>query len=411
MALSPARALMNVQSQRRIKRSPKHTFQTRQKPYAITPFMIAPVLPHETLDNLLYQRRVVSDPIKNALVGWWYDTAFFYVKHRDLAIRDDLVEMVLDANKDMSALYAANNEKTYHHGGSTSVAGSNAIDYVDLCLDSVTEHFFRDEGEAVGIVEIDGYPAAKIDNAGMFDSLLLDSQMPSTPTIGGSNPQDTEAAMNTWEFMRMQGLTEMDYEDFLKSYGVRGEKAEDPAKPELLRYVRSWTYPTNTVNPSSGVPTSACSWSIAERADKKRYFPEPGFIFGVSVARPKVYLSGQKGAGVGALVDAFGWLPAIMRANPETALKEYASGKGPYGGIAAGYWVDRRDLFIHGDQFVNFAVSGTDKNFVALPLTSGQKKYPTEADVDGLFYADTAEYVRSDGIVSLSIRGQEVDES
>lgn len=409
MATSPARAMMAVAQQRRVKRSPKHTFQIAQKPYAIVPFMIAPVLPHETMDNLLYQRRVVSDPIKQALVGWWFDTAFFYVKHRDLSIRDDLVEMVLDPTKDMSSLYSVSNTKTYHYSKDT-VTG-DAIDFVSLCLDSVTEHYFRDEGEAVNVVTIDGYPAAKIENNGLLDSLLLDSAMPATPTIGGSNPQDTEVAMNTWEFMRMQGLTEMDYEDFLKSYGVKGQAAEDPHKPELLRYVRSWTYPSNTVNPADGVPTSAVSWSIAERADKKRYFPEPGFIFGVSVARPKVYLANQKGAGVAALDDAFGWLPAIMRANPESALREYASAEGPYGGVAAAHWVDRRDLFIHGDQFCNFATSTAGKNFVSLPLASGQKKYPTEVDVDSLFYSSSYETVRSDGVVSLSIRGQEVDES
>ena len=34
------------------------------------------------------------------------------------------------------------------------------------------------------------------------------------------------------------------------SYGVRLSKAEDPTRPELLRYSRSWQYPSNTVDPA-----------------------------------------------------------------------------------------------------------------------------------------------------------------
>ena len=54
----------------RVMRRPVHTFQLRQRPFAITPFMIAPVLPGETMKNLLLQSRAVTDPIKNPLVGW-----------------------------------------------------------------------------------------------------------------------------------------------------------------------------------------------------------------------------------------------------------------------------------------------------------------------------------------------------
>lgn len=410
MAMAPQVSMVSMAQQRRVRRNPKHTFQVRQKPYAITPFMIAPVLPHETLDNLLVQARVVSDPIVHPLVGAHYEQYYFYVKHQDLAIRDDLVEMVLDPTHDMSAHYSVSNVKHYHRSQDT-ISG-DAIDWVDLCLDRVVDEYFRDEGETVGIVEIDGYPASKITNNGIYDSLVMDSAMPSTPTIGGSNPQDFEVAMNTWEFMRMNKLTEMDYEDFLKSYGVRGKAVESPHKPELIRFIKDWTYPTNTVEPTTGVPASAYSWSIAERADKKRYFPEPGFIFGVSIVRPKVYLSGQAGAAVAAMDSAFKWLPAVMRGQPESALREYATTKGPYGAaISGGYWIDVRDLLIYGDQFVNFAVSDTAANFVSLPNSDGTRKYPTEADVDLLFKSTSAEYVRSDGIVSLSIRGQEVDQS
>ena len=55
--------------QTRMMRSPKHTFRINTRPWQIQPFMIAPVLPGETLKNLTMQARVVSDPVKSKLVG------------------------------------------------------------------------------------------------------------------------------------------------------------------------------------------------------------------------------------------------------------------------------------------------------------------------------------------------------
>ena len=73
----------NLAQQRRVTRRPQHTFQLRHRPWEIQPFMLAPVLPGETMQNLLLQARVVTDPIKNPLIGWWCEHYVFYVKHRD----------------------------------------------------------------------------------------------------------------------------------------------------------------------------------------------------------------------------------------------------------------------------------------------------------------------------------------
>src|SRR5690349_19825916 len=121
----------------------------------------------------------------------------------------------------------------------------------------------------------------------------------------------------------------MSYEDWLKTYGVRGQAAQDPHRPELIRFVRDWTYPTNTVEPTTGVPSSACSWALSERADKDRFFAEPGFIFGCTVVRPKVYFSKQTGALASAMTDALSWLPAVMRDEVYTSLREFATATGP----------------------------------------------------------------------------------
>lgn len=143
-----------------------------------------------------------------------------------------------------------------------------------------------------------------------------------------------------------------------------------------------------------------------------RFFPEPGFIFGVSVTRPKVYLERQRGAGVHMLDNAYAWLPAVLSHDPATSLRQYANNAGPLAtDTTNGYWVDVRDLFVHGDQFVNFALDNTAGG-VALPSAALNKRYPADADVDDLFADDdpgTAVLVRMDGVCDLSILGTQVD--
>ena len=387
----------------RVTRSPRHNFQIRQKPFLLQPFMLAPVLPGETLKSAMLQSRAVTSPIVNPLIGWWLEYYLFYVKHRDLDGRDDFTEMMLDLDKDMSAYNEAADAKYYHFAGT--------INWARLCLKRVTEEYFRDEDEAWNNVTVDGLPVVRVNNDGLYNSIVLDDNFvgPSDVTLDATDnavtASEIDAALRTWQFQRANGMTAMDYEDFLATYGIT-PKPEENHRPELLRYLREWQYPSNTVNPADGVPSSAVSWAIAERADKDRFFREPGFIFGVTVARPKVYLKNQDGSGAHVLNSALEWLPAIMRDDPWTSVRKFAETEGPFSVVsdANGYWLDVKDLFLHGDQFLNFANTATDANLVSLPTAALNTLYPSSADIDALF-AGAKKTVSQDGVVQLNILG------
>ena len=401
MALAAVQA---IPSSARVLRRPQHTFQIRHRPWQIQPFALAPVLPGETMKNALLQARIVSDPIKNPLIGWWWEAYLFYVKHRDMPDSSHFQNMVLQFGYDMTSTNAAAKVEHYHSGGT--------VDWVDQCMRAVIPHYFRDDGEAWNIASIGNLPAAKLNSSSWLDSVIPDSQMVQGGTIaGGSTSAATDLLLQQFQLMRDMKLTSMTYEEFLKTYGVRAELAEQPNKPELIRYVRDWNYPSNTVNPADGSAASALSWAIAERADKDRYFSEPGFIFGCCIARPKVYISKQVGNGAQMLTDAMAWLPALLQTEPQTSLKKFAQTAGPlanFGG-AEPYWVDVRDLFLYGDQFLNFGLAATDAGLVALPSAALQKKYPAAADADALFKAPASNLVRADGILSLTVAGSQVD--
>lgn len=401
------------QDKRRSIRRPRHNFNIRARQFTIQPFMIAPVLAGETMESLLMQARVVSDPIKNPLVGWWLQYMFFYVKLTDLDARDVITEALIHPDQTMAALNGAENLKYYHKG-------AGAINWSQLCLKRVVEEFFRNEGEAWDAFMDDGMPVASVNQETWTQSIMSTVETSvddvTINTADGLTVTEIDEAYRRWQMLQMNNLVDMDYEDYLRTFGVRSERVE-VHKPELIRMISDWTYPTNTIDPVTGVPSSAVSWSPQERADKNRFFREPGFVFGVTVARPKVYFKNLSRAGVSMMADALSWLPAMLSNDPRASLKGFAEGAGPFHAFndtgSAAYWVDIKDLFTYGDQFVNYDLpASTISNGVTLPSADlSNRMYPVSADIEALFVSGLASFVRQDGVVSLNINGRQRDTS
>lgn len=397
-------------------RTPQHSWNLRHRPWNIQPMMIAPVIPGDTLQRILWQSRAVTDPVINALTGWWLEYYFFYCKHRDLDIRDELEQMVLDPEWDPTPVEtAAADVDTYH--------AANGINWVLECMKRVVECYFRNEGEAwnVAVDGSTGLPLAKITGQNVFDSLSLTSAYESvdvaipvdaTPAPDVVMASDIEAAMQQWYLARQLNMTDKTYEDFLRDYGISAPGREDPHRPELIRFSREWSYPSNTIDPADGSPTSAVSWAISERADKDRFFREPGFIVGYTVLRPKVYLARQVGSTAWALDSVFRWLPAMLNDDPATSIVSIAAGAGPLGLQDNSYVFDVRDLHMYGEQFVNYSMLSADVPiagpFVDLPAdATAARWYPGAADLNKPFvetYANGQGAVRQDGIASLAIK-------
>lgn len=388
-------------------RKPTHTFSLRTRPWQIQPFLLAPVLPGETMKNLLLQARVVTDPIVSPLVGWWTEYYFFYVKLTDLDDHEALKAMLVTG----AAHGLEDAAATAHY-----YAGEG-INFSDLCLKRVVDEYFRDEDETYLAGALDAMPLAAVGVNDMTDSLILDSATADNDhQLPGENPElpphmaAFQDAFDHWEAMRAMQLEEATFDDWLKTFGVKAPQAEseDLRKPELIRYCRKWSYPSNTIDPATGAPSSAVSWAVAERADKDRFCQIPGFIFGVTVARPKVYFGNLRAASAHYLDTPYAWLPAVLHSDPYTSLRKFVGATGPLGGVldtvtTDDYWIDVRDLFIHGEQFVNYTMDA-DTSKVSLPSATATRRYATSADADALFVgAAPANTIRQDGRVDLAI--------
>lgn len=420
--LSPAMfgsaAFTNLPQNKRRLRRPSHPFHLRVRPFQVQPSFIAPVLAGESLEMALVQVRAVTDPIKNPLVGWWFEHYLFYVKLRDLTDRIKAEKVLIDLSYDPLA-----------DGLATAAARTinykvaNSIDWVDKCVARIVDTYFRLDGEQAGSFAIGDNYAASINNTSWLQSAMDETTITfdtgtnvDLDASGTITTAEVRTAMQTYEWLRTYQMTTMSFEDYLAAQGI-SVPTEELHRPQLIRYTKEWQYPSNTVEPTTGVPSSAVSWSIADRADKKRFFKEPGFIVGCVVVRPKLYLNNQKATASMMLKNVMSWLPAPMMGDPMTSLQKMDNANttlagGPLGTVPTNdYWVDIKDYFLYGEQFVNFALDST-ANGVDLPTASLDDRYPTATMVDTLFKAAAPlNQIRMDGVCALSINSMIVDTS
>lgn len=391
-------------------RRPKHNFFVEPEFWEIQPILLAPVLPGESLKRLTIQSRVVTPPLKAKTVGLWLEYYFFYVPFRMMPDSDSLVAMFVDPSATLST--SAAQAYSYYDG--------RGYNFITQCLQAVVTEWFRRDGELWSTYTIRANrPAASTGIDTLGDSLIDATVLTDGGAIAGMNVDELDRARMVLEYRRQLRLSgagggPSDYEEIVASYGASLRLAKERDRPELIRYLRQWTYPTNTVEPTTGVPTTAASWAVSDRATKRRAFNEPGFIFGVQCIRPKLYHANQTGHGSSMLDRAQRWLPPVMdETGMERSLAEFTNAQGPYGksagGFTNGYWLDVLDLFNYGDQYIDYQTAANG-NSIALPTTAQVIRYGTEALAD-TFLVTASTQSQCDGNVSLEIATRHVDPS
>lgn len=397
-------------------RNPQHPFFLETRPFGIYPFMISPVLAGDTLKSAMMQSRVVTDPIKNRLIGWWNEYYWFYVKLSDLDDAATLTQMLINP---ATSILSIDSETPDVVTNFYAAASEGYLNYTAMCLKRVTEEYFRDESETWNTKTVEtGIPAAKVTAPGLWRSLtpassvLLDYKDVAVSTVGNDfTIEELQNAMQDYEILKQGGFVTMSYDDYLAAQGVRVPEAEREEQhvPELLRFARSWQYPISAIDPTNGAAASAVQWSHAERIDKDRFFREPGFVFGVTVCRPKMYLKKQ-GASAQLLSTAERWLPRVLDDDPTASLLNLADNKfGVNWADAGGVYVDLKDAFLYGDQFTNMSVANLAAagNAFSPDIALDMMQYVPTAEIDAAFSAGapdrTNARVRQDGVCTLNI--------
>lgn len=393
-------AAMRAPRMTRRMRRPTHNAFLHFLPWTLTPFMIAPVLPGETLKNALFQARVLTTPVTNQLCGWWIETYWFYVKHRHLmnnqllpsTLRDYVAPML-----DQSATFATEGSTLTHlHSQSGDLSITRDV-YNVIC-----NHFFLDESSYRAVANT-GLQKVRLRLPGWWDSIIPTDNLTTGYGGIGDDTIGTAAldqvgeigkALEQWQTLVMLGVTDLSYDDWLRSFGV-SVAAPREDRPELIRYTREWQYPSSAVSVDATAQrvSTVLNWALTERIDKDRRFSEPGAIMACVVARPKAYHS-LRTSGIGQLSSAMGWQTPM---NSGGLYEQYL----PVNGLT-GYSFDSRDLYLHGDQWV-YAVRGTTNvPAIAMPA-DGAMDFASDAEINALFTDGASGYVKMDATVSLGI--------
>lgn len=378
------------------------------KPFGLYPIMAHPVLPGETLQSATMKWRMLSKPIKHPLAGAWLETWLCYVKFTDLD--RSLGQMFISDTYSTTGWTASGDSYRYF-------TKSGQVDWIRLSTERVADAYFTHKDESFPTV--DGVPKVKLSNNSWYQNLMFKPAGVTTADLPG---EGADSQLTGFQVMQMMQMTELTYENYLKQYGVQSV-VEGVGDPEILRYTRSWTVPVNTVEPTTGTPSSAWVWSDELSADKPKRFDEPGFIILLASVRPKMYQKNLPFSFIGNLWGFSDWFPAYNLSDPAGGVRVITSSDptilsaavtgGPFDLL-----YDHRDLLNHGEQFVN-----ASSHPFAIPQTSGlviaagsdqsdlQGEYALDADIAALFSSATAadQFCYYEGMAMLSIDGHMKD--
>lgn len=394
----------------RKKRTPNFPISGVMKPYGLYPIMAHPVLPGETLNKFTTKWRVLSKPMKHPLAGAWLETWLVYVKVTD--IEKALAQQFIETNVSTSG-YTFSSDAPRYFGK------SGQIDWLQMATERFHASYFLDDDETLRT--IDGVPMVKLQNRSWMNNVTfkLADDAPDT-----SDMDDMRREMDAYQMAQLMGLTELTYEAFLGQYGVRKTDAE--GMPEILRYAPSWTLPINTVEPSTGAPSTCFMWQDAVELSKPKRFDEPGFVIMFGAVRPKMYWGGIKSSLIGTMWGFGDWFPVYTLDDPLAGVKVISTSDAVYDPALRGttdvdLWYDHNDLLMHGEQFVN----NTDAPTTPFPLPTAngidlddsepiqdlRGQYPISTDIASLFVSATAtdQFCVYEGMASMDVSGHVKD--
>lgn len=393
----------------RVHRRPRHKFCIDTFPFAITPWLCAPVWPGETLVNAWFEVREVSSPIVSPLHGWGSEWYLFYCRLSDLVDYPEVMSMLIDpTNAELTGTGRGyDSDENFYHSGPKP-------DFLKMCYDRIVKVFFRDADEPLAHGAASGhntYWKAKYRDQALFDSITPGTFDDSaTVPAAASGMDDLARAADLYDYLVAAQLTDMSYQDWCAAYGVKIPAAEMNEPEQLLKF-NEWVYPSNTIDPSDGSPSSAISLVVKKSFSEPKYFKEPGFIVGLHVLRPKLYSKDQIMAAHSYLNTALAWLPAMLAADPSTSIREFTALDLFNAPVVPTdkYIVDMRDIPMYGDQFTNLVTGGVaNPTMVNFPIDAGMS-YPETPDIQGLFVDPLKYNARSDGFINLDIVGRIVD--
>lgn len=407
---------------KRTLRKPRGNTFTRLSPFAITPSFFHPVLPHETVQKIMYRSTVRTPLLAGQFQGSRLYNYFYFVPITRLSVFDGangIRQMLLDPDTDVSGI-----KTTAHDASYFSAKGS--IDYLKECMKVIMEDHFRYEGEAWDHALIGDYPAIRLDSESVFHSLIKASEYDAGVDLnldldndGSITMKELNAAKIAWAHQVSSGVHEMQFEDWLTTFGVRNAKEPNEDEIEHIQTNRMWATPSRLIDPTDGGVSSVCQWDVdINIKDRKKYFKVPGFLVGMQCWVPKYYFSNQTGSVAGFMNSHEAFFSPLTSHVEHSGYEEYplvaggtgnGTAEGPLSSSTTEYMLDLKDLLMYGENFFN----ATPEFTLPRPkIDSLDTAYPTKAEGDAYILSTVVDKTAvSDGKYQLEIKSNLTDDS
>jgi hypothetical protein len=268
---------------KRITRSPRFPVNTNGKFGAASPVAKIWVNPGETLNRLKFKARIQSSPIAKPLAGAYVDTWFFYVPHS--VSWDGWHDFALSGTGTVT-----------HTSGATAVSRPFFKNYsqtreklYESAYAEIINIYFRGKGDVAHSVGGGLAQLPACDMTGERMALEDEDAIDQTINVSSGTLSLKEVSEKFAELRRLRKIEEWStsYVDYLKRFGVNSKQLST-IEPEMLGHVRKWVYPSKTISQSNGTTVQSYFCDIDMRLDKRRFFPEHGYIIGISSIRPKI---------------------------------------------------------------------------------------------------------------------------
>ena len=388
---------------RRVTRRPNFPTTGAIKAMGLYPTAFTPVMPGETLKGFKNKQTVVSAPTKSPHSGAWLETFCFHVRLTDIdrALADMFIGQLND-----SAPYQAPADRPRYF----TKAGQ--IDWLYLATEKVVKHFFLDDDESPRFVDGDVFETKLIKND-FSESMIPVEAADSVPV--DTDQDEMLPKLQAFYAMRQMGLGATSYDEYLRTYGVSSVKVEE-GKPELLAYRRYFSKPSNVIDPTSGAPTGAFYWNVDESNDKPKMFKEPGFVIWYTLFRPKVYDESQVSSRSASLWGFQDFFPSYTLHDPSAGIEKLSLDDMDWFAATGTdeFYIDRRDLLSHGEQFVNGLsrlappLSAT-RDFTGTNQQLRGQYLPTDADIFASSVVEAERVLDYEGLLSAEIAGHVQD--
>lgn len=413
MAGASIQILRPGESRKRFHRRPNFPIAGTMRPFGLYPIMCHPVLPGETLKSASSKWSVVSQPLKNPFCGAWLESWLFYVKLTDLD--RDLGQMFISDSYSTSGWTTGTGQEYYF-------SWTGGIDWIRDCTELIHSAYFISENETPKLLTgtDTSIRQVKLNNRSWYQNLMFE---PAEVALDTTGERDHVEQMSAYDMVTQMQMTELSYESYLEQYGVKSMNL-GRGDPEILRFTRSWTKPTNHIDPSTGTPSSAWVWNDEMKLDKDKRFNEPGFIIQLACVRPKMYQAGQVASMVSNLWGFTDWYPAYALKDPQAGIKRIGTDNEVFlstlnaaeGEVQMLY--DIRDLLSHGEQFINdsspeypLPMSTGWSTVAAASASDVRGEYCVDQDIQDLFTGTSSENEKClyEGITGLTIAGHVSD--